>query len=255
MRNINKNNWWRHCNREIKQKLSEIWIPIGNPGYTGDRKLTRKDYFDNILGEGCWRQSHVLRGRIVSKAEALREYEQGYRAFLCNHPHIVNFLVTYCGNVYDFEVENIYDSDYDQLRTSRNHYQDIVIRRIISEFVRDPNWPDIVETKSAEVELIDLTTGQMYRVERARGFRGNYLLQVRGPESPGFFLSPAVIPIHDPLLLSSNSHVASWFSKEGCGNMSIESFWQSSKVIEVRYDKFLELKNRRENPFRFLDNM
>lgn len=118
-----------------------------------------------------------------------------------------------------------------------------------------PNWPDIVETESDELELMDLTTGQTFRVERAQGFRGNYLLQVRGPESLGFFLSPAVIPIHDPQLLAANSHVASWFSKEGCGHMSVESFWQFSKVIEVRYDKFIELKNRRENPFESLDNM
>jgi hypothetical protein len=255
MRIFNKNNWWQYCDKEIQQIISDVWIPIGNPGYTGDRKSIRKDYFDRIFGEDCWRESYVVRGRIVSKSEALLEYEQSYRIYFYNHPHVVDFLVKYCGNVYDYQVENVYDSNYEQSGTNRNHYQDIIIRRIISELVRDPSWSDIIETESGEVELIDLTTGQTCHVERAQGFRGNFLLQVRGPESPGFFLSPAVIPIHDPTLLIPNSHVNSWFSKEGCGHMSVEAFWQFSKVIEVKYDKFLKLQNERKDPFGSLDKM
>jgi hypothetical protein len=251
---LNKDNWWQNCDKEIQQILSDIWISIGNPGYTGNRKLIRRDYFDTIFGEDCWRESHIVRGRIVSKSEALREYEQSYRTYLHNHPHVVNFLVKYCGNVYDYQVENVLDSDYEQPHTSQNHFQDITIRRIISELVDEPDWSNIIETKPGEVKLIDLTTGQTYRVERARGFRGKYLLQIRGPKSPGFFLSPAVIPVHDPMLLVPNSQVTSWFSKEGCGHMSIEAFWQNSKVIEVRYDKFLQLENKRLNPFGSLDN-
>jgi hypothetical protein len=34
----------------------------------------------------------------------------------------VRFLVTTCGNVYDYAVENVRDEDYDQPDTPMNHY-------------------------------------------------------------------------------------------------------------------------------------
>jgi hypothetical protein len=39
-----------------------------------------------------------------------------------------------------------------------------------------------------------------------------------------------------------------WYHREGCGHLSVEAFWQMSKVIEVRYDRFLALGEGRERP-------
>jgi hypothetical protein len=55
----------------------------------------------NRFGKDNWRTSHYVRGQIVSKNVALIEYEQSYRVYLRNHPEIVEFLVKFCGNVYD----------------------------------------------------------------------------------------------------------------------------------------------------------
>ena len=76
---------------------------------------------------------------------------------------------------------------------------------------------------------------------RAYGFRGDGLLQIREPDSPGFMLSPAVVPVHDPALITTLPSRDEWYHREGIGHLSVEAFWQMSKVVEVRYDRFLAL--------------
>jgi len=98
------------------------------------------------------------------------------------------------------------------------------------------------------VELLDLGSGERHRVPRARGFRGDHLLQIRDPLSPGYCLNPAVVPAHDPMLVTSLPARTDWYHAEGCAHLSIEAFWQMSKVIEVRYDRFLALGDGRSDP-------
>jgi hypothetical protein len=150
--------------------------------------------------------------------------------------------------VYDFDVSNVADDAYEQPETEMNHYQDISVRRVIAELVDDPDWPDVTETPELTVELIDLGDGVRNAVPRARGFRGRYLMQIREPDSPGYMLSPAVVPIHDPALITTLPTRTEWYHAEGCGHLSVEAFWQMSKVIEVRYDRFLELGVSRAEP-------
>jgi hypothetical protein len=94
---------------------------------------------------------------------------------------------------------------------------------------------------------LDLGTGS-FIVPRAYGFRGDHLLQIRAPESPGYALSPAVVPVHDPALITSLPGRTEWYHLEGCGHLSVEAFWQMSKVVEVRYDRFLALGPGRADP-------
>ena len=114
--------------------------------------------------------AHVVRGAIVSRAAAIAEYEEAYRIYLRARPSLVRFLTTVCGNVYDDNVGNVHDDDYEQPHTAMNHYQDISVRRVIAELVDDPAWPDVVETPDGDADLIDLGTGAVHRVPRARGF-------------------------------------------------------------------------------------
>jgi hypothetical protein len=85
-----------------------------------------------------------------------------------------------------------------------------------------------------DVDLIDLGTGVVHRVPRARGFRGDHLLQIREPDSPGYLLNPAVVPVHDPALVTTLPDRPAWYHAEGCGHLSVEAFWQGSKIVEVR---------------------
>ena len=243
--------------------LGHVWVAVGVPGFAGAQKARRRQLLDERFGADGWRYGHYVRGEIVPPAVAILEYEESYRQFLRRNPQLVEFLVTVCGNVYDWGVANVHDDAYEQPHTEMNHYQDISVRRVIAELVDDTAWPTVTETLSDDVDLHDvdlhdvdlhdvdlhdLGTGEIHRVPRARGFRGRGLLQIRDSTSPGYCLNPAVVPAHDPaLLVSAPGHVG-WFLEEGCSHLSVEAFWQMSKVIEVRYDRFLALGDSRIKP-------
>jgi hypothetical protein len=184
----------------------------------------------------------------VPVSVAILEYESSYRRFLRDRPALVRFLATVCGNVYDFDVDNVSDDDYDQPGTEMNHYQDISVRKVMSELVDDRDWPEVTDTPTEDVEMVDLGTGARHHMPRARGFRGDHLLQIRDPLSPGYVLNPAVVPAHDPTLITSLPNRTDWYHTEGCGHLSVEAFWQMSKVVEIRLDRFLELGDERGQP-------
>jgi hypothetical protein len=245
---MDRSDWWERLDATPAAALREVWVPIGVPGFAGDAKARWGATLDERFTPGGWRIAHVVRGAIVSRAEAIAEYEQAYRVFLRARPALVGFLVTACGNVYDDNVTNVHDTDYDQPHTAMNHYQDISVRQVIAELVDDPAWPDVVDTPEETAELTDFGTRVVHRVPRARGFRGDGLLQIREPTSPGYLLNPAVVPVHDPTLITTMPARVEWYHREGCGHLSVEAFWQQSKVIEVRYDRFLAAGAARDDP-------
>ena len=61
-------------------------------------------------------------------------------------------------------------------------------------------------------------------------------------------LSPAVVPVHDPTLITTLPNRLEWYHREGIGHLSVEAFWQMSKVVEVRYDRFLASGAQRADP-------
>jgi hypothetical protein len=236
---VDRSNWLASLPPSAAADLAQVWIPVGLPGFSGREKAERRARLDARYGRDGWRLAHVVRGRVVPPAEAIREYEEAYRVFLRTRHPLVAFLAKHCGNVYDESVENVFDESYEQSDTASNHYQDIAVRRVIAELANDPAWPEVRPTEAGEVELLDLGTGLRHRVPRAYGFRGDALLQIREPDSPGFMLSPAVVPVHDPALITTLPGRQEWYHLEGCGHLSVEAFWQMSKVVEVRYDRFL----------------
>lgn len=245
---MDRSDWWRSIDPGAASALEEVWIAVGSPGFAGDAKRRWRSVLDERFGPDGWRMAHVVRGEIVPAAAAIVEYEASYRRYLRDRPALVRFLVETCGNVYDYAVDNVRDDEYDQPHTPMNHYQDISVRRVIAELVDDAGWPEVIDTPTEEVALVDLGTGETHTVPRARGMRGDHLLQIREPDSPGFMLSPAVVPAHDPALLTTRPDRLDWYHAEGMGHLSVEAFWQMSKVIEVRYDRFLELGEGRAAP-------
>src|SRR5262245_7927489 len=242
---MDRTDWWLELDADLTRPLAEVWIPVGAPGFAGDAKGRWRSTLDARFGADGWHFAHVVRGEIVPTGVAIREYEASYRRYLRNRPALVQFLVMTCGNVYDYAVDNVRNDDYDQPQTPMNHYQDISVRRVVSELVDDPAWPEVTDTAVEEVALVDLGSGASHVVPRARGFRGAYLMQIREPDSPGYLLSPAVVPAHDPALLTTLPGRIDWYHAEGAAHLSVEAFWQMSKVIEVRYDRFLATGSRR----------
>ena len=245
---MDRTDWWTTLDPAAAAALAETWIPVGNPGFAGASKARWREVLDGRFGPDGWRMAHIVRGAIVTVSVAILEYEAAYRAYLRARSDLVRFLVTTCGNVYDYAVENVHDATYEQPHTAMNHYQDVAVRRVIAELVGDPAWPDVTATPVEDADLVDLGSGLVHRVPRASGFRGAHLLQIREPDSPGYCLSPAVVPAHDPALVTSLPARIDWYHAEGAGHLSIEAFWQTSKVVEVRYDRFLALGDGRSAP-------
>ena len=245
---MDRTDWWSALPSPLVAGLAETWIPVGLPGFAGREKARRAALLDARFGPDGWRLGHVVRGAVVPPAAAILEYEASYRAYLRDRRPLVAFLAATCGNVYDEAVENVFSDDYDQPDTLSNHYQDVSVRRVIAELADDPAWPEVTPTEPGDAELVDLGSGLFQRVPRAYGFRGDHLLQIREPDSPGYALSPAVVPVHDPTLITTLPGRQEWYHLEGCAHLSVEAFWQMSKVIEVRYDRFLALGPDRAQP-------
>jgi hypothetical protein len=245
---VDRSSWLESLPPSAAANLAEVWIPVGLPGFSGREKADRRARLDARYGADGWRLAHLVRGRAVPASQAIREYEQAYRVFLRERPPLVAFLAEHCGNVYDDAIENVSDADYEQPHTASNHYQDIAVRRVIAELADDPAWPEVLPTAPGEADLVDLGTGRTEHVPRAYGFRGGALLQIREPDSPGFMLSPAVVPVHDPDLITTLPGRREWYHLEGCGHLSVEAFWQMSKIVEVRYDRFVESGQPRADP-------
>ena len=244
---MSSNSDWSAITSDGMLLLHEVWIAVGVPGFSGAAKADRQSTLDSRFGPDGWRYAHILRGAVVSASVAIVEYEEAYRQFLRCQPALVEFITTECGNVYDWDVANVFDDDYLQPNTEMNHYQDISVRRVIAEMTAEPHWP-VTPTPAQHVDLLDIGTGVTHRLPRAMGMRGNLLLQIRDPLSPGYVLNPAVVPVHDPLLITSLPNRTDWYHVEGCAHLSVEAFWQMSKVVEVRYDRFLELGAGRGDP-------
>lgn len=234
--------------RQPADPLAEVWVPVGVPGFSGGDKAHRRQLLTERFGTDGWRYGHYVRGAIVPPSVAIGEYEESYRRFLRGHPALVHYLTSECGNVYDWSPTNVFDDDYEQPHTEMNHYQDISVRRVIAELVADPQWPWVTATSGTLVDLRDVGTGEVHHLPRAFGFRGEGLLEIRGAQSPGFMLNPAVVPVHDPALIVTAPGSTDWYLHEGCAHLSVEAFWQMSKVVEVRYDRFLALGALREHP-------
>jgi len=245
---MDRSTWWSELPPSAVAALAETWIPVGTPGFAGLEKARWRFLLDGRFGPDGWRLAHLVRGRIVRPADAIVEYEAAYRAFLRERRPLVAFLAGTCGNVYDDQVANVFDPSYEQPANPSNHYQDIAVRHVIAELADDPAWPEVQPTPDGTVDLVDLGTGRTERVPRAYGFRGGHLLQIREPDSPGYVLSPAVVPVHDPTLITTLPARSEWYHAEGCAHLSVEAFWQMSKVIEVRYDRFLALGPGRTDP-------
>lgn len=140
--------------------------------------------------------AHRWDSEMLTRDGALQKYEDAYYQFLKKNPELLEWLVSTAAEVYDFEIENIQSGlDYHaQEKGKATHLQDIAIRRSL---IRLGTW-----------------------------FRGNQLIQVRGLNSRGYVLNPGRVPFHEPEKICQPEWEADW-----CLKGSIESFWQSNKVV------------------------
>lgn len=219
----------------------DVWIFVGVLGYSGLVKAQCQDLFDVCFGVDGWWYVYVVRGEVVLFVVAIVEYEEVYCWFFWVCFVLVVFLVVECGNVYDYEVVNVFDDDYVQFGLIVNYYQDVVVCRVVVEFVDDLVWFDVMDIGTVEVDFVDVGMGETYRVLRVCGFRGGLLLQICEFMLFGYCFNLVVVFVHDFVFIIIMLGDHSWFYDEGCVYLLIEVFWQMLKVVEVCYDRFLVL--------------
>ncbi|NHJ03843.1 MAG: hypothetical protein EAX90_03405 [Candidatus Heimdallarchaeota archaeon] len=180
-------------------KLLNDWAILGRPGYAGKKKQLRRAEIQKKFGEGNWKIAHLVEDKILTREEALFHFEESYFSYFKKNPAILEWLIYTASDIYDTAPSNI-DSglDYSKQETSSAHLHDIAIRRVIN------------------------------RLERK--FSGDRLLQIRGEESEGSILTTGEVPFYKPSLILK-PQLKGWWKKD-----SIESFWQSNKVLAVKFN-------------------
>ena len=180
-------------------KVIDNWAIIGRPGYAGKKKQLRRLELQEKFGEGNWKIAHLVDNNLLSREEALVYFEDSYLYFFQNNPEILDWLVSTAKDVYDNNLTNIKSGlNYLIQETPDSHLQDIAIRRVLK------------------------------RLNRI--FSGNNFLQIR-EECEGSILSTGQVPFYKPDLILQ-PQLKGWWSKN-----SIESFWQSNKVLAIKIDK------------------
>ena len=92
----------------------------------------------------------------------------------------------------------------------------------------NPVW--IITGKSAAPSTLQDIAVRRCLKRLNRSFQGDHLVQIRGHDSEGFRLNPGQVPFHEPdSVLRPSLSSRSWWQEN-----SVEDFWQSNKLLQVR---------------------
>ncbi len=188
-----------------EKDIQTDWVTIKKQlGFFGHSKSKRVKEFNEQFGEENWRIAWQVRDKHVPFKDAIQLYENGYRIYFKLHPDILEALVKTASEVYDNSLSNIYSGTrYENQENNSNHFQDISIRKIIEQIGLQFLGKDLVKLRPYSRHLI------------------------------GRQLSPGTVPFHKPELISK-PHLKGWWKAN-----SIEDFYQSNKVLQVRLPEHL----------------
>lgn len=177
------------------------WEVVERPGYFGKRRPDFVAKFDAKYGLNNWKELWEVNGKLLDFNDAIFHYEESYFQFLKKEKDLLDELCKTARNVFDNSETNVYSGlDYSKQETVARHYQDIAVRRSLQRLNRK--------------------------------FEGNLLVQVRTVSKDiGVKLTPGIIPFHDQSLIHK-PELTGWWSPG-----TVESFWQSNKVIAVSKSK------------------
>lgn len=176
------------------------WETLERPGYFGARRDAIHDDLDARYGADGWRLAWIVDGHAFTREQMTMFYEDSYFAFLSGETEILEQLLREAYDVYDDQPSNVLSGfDYTAQETDRTHVQDIAIRRVVSRL--------------------------------GRVFSGDQLIRIRdkdGSHPLSMTLSPGHVPFHRPDLLIT-PEITGWWEP-----LSVEAFYQSNKVIQIR---------------------
>lgn len=180
----------------------EGWITIQRPGYGGKAGAQRDREREEVYGPGGFRSAFQWGDRVITYDAALMLYEDAYLEHLKTHPEDLEWLVATACEVYDNSDSNVSSKTHYHIQEALStHLQDIALRRCL--------------------------------IRLGREFRGDHLVEVRGHRSEGYRLNPGKIAFHRPDLIVRPPATLAW-----CEQGSVELFWQSNKVLQVKERAF-----------------
>ncbi len=188
-----------------EKDIQDNWVTIKKQlGFFGHSKGERIKGFNEQFGEENWRMAWQVKDKYVAFKDAIQLYENGYRVHFKLHPDILETLVKTASEVYDNSLSNIHSGiSYENQENNSNHFQDISIRKIITQIGLQFLGKDLVKLRPYSKHLI------------------------------GRQLSPGTVPFHKPQLISK-PHLKGWWKAN-----SIEDFYQSNKVLQVKLSELL----------------
>lgn len=174
-----------------------IWRTIYRPGVFGSKKDDIIKSYDAEYGKRRWRVAWQWGDDIIERGMAYQIYEDSYYYDSFIRCDLWERLRNTAAEVYDYDVSDVKSGlDY-MIQTGPTHLQDISIRRV---FLR-----------------------------RGWRFGGDELMQIRSSSKDlGRDLSPGKVDFHMPEMIVK-PHMNSWWNYD-----SIEDFYQSGKVLQVR---------------------
>jgi hypothetical protein len=196
--------------------VNDLWKVGPRPGFFGRRKDEIVAGLDARHGKGNWQLRWILPAPMTQfipeqvdlsetwdfRAACVSFYEESYFRHLKANPKVVDEICQH-SEVYDNALTNVQSGfDYTKQEAFSTHIQDIAIRnslhRLNRRFSEDKTSP---------------------------------LLQVRGPDSKGWWLgvNPGQVQFFNQPLIVQPSLAPTW-----AGAGSVEDFWQSNKYIVVR---------------------
>ncbi|MHA1186179.1 MAG: aminoacyl-tRNA hydrolase [Candidatus Heimdallarchaeota archaeon] len=188
-------------------KIIDDWAILGRPGFAGKQKIQKRKELLDKFGESNWKIAYLYEDNLLSREEALIHFENSYQKFFEDNPEILEWLLQTATDIYDNQESNVNSGlDYSIQETEDAHLHDIAIRRVLQKM--------------------------------GKAFQGESLLQIRGENSDGFILSTGQVPFYEPKLIQ-RKQLKGWWGKN-----SIESYWQSNKVLSVKTKRLEQLSNK-----------
>lgn len=174
------------------------WQSIERPGFFGKKRDETFNKYHRMYGKENWRIAWQFPSSILKFSDACLAYEAAYYLDSFKREDLWKELAKTALEVYDHSPSDIESSlDYLIQNSNSTHLQDIAIRRVISR--------------------------------RGWKFEGDKLIQIRShSEYWGQKLSPGRVDFHIPKAILI-PRLEGWWNKD-----SIEDFWQSNKVLQIK---------------------
>jgi len=87
--------------------------------------------------------------------------------------------------------------------------------------------------ESHSTHLQDISVRRCVIMRLGKEFNGNHLVEIRGHNSEGYALNPGQVAFHLPHMIMQPEFKDDWMNLG-----SIESFWQSNKIVQIQENAF-----------------